>query len=319
MPLTDDSGGLMKIGNLLDQQLSVSHLSRHEMLLFITNGPHGRTIPGTSERQYISNSRSWVPSGLNQAVRNKMQEAVKTVDVVTTEDSMQTFSVFLMEIANQPYSALSIKDTLLARLIHNRAKCVIVLFDYRFAKSNELLTHMETVATVVESGHLDKLHLFVSFDEEAGSEEKVKEALGHFDDALHAAFHGREYENELFSLKFQPLKVPSDARLVAHLLGGNEKLVASFLSEIRKHTFDFDNMFQDTDDISESDRGVETLRVILDDVRHRKLNSSVEKLERDVDLLYSVSSRHMREDRSKEITNIIASCHGEDRFLQPPW
>ncbi|GFE54065.1 pre translocase subunit, putative [Babesia ovis] len=353
LPVTNESEGLLRIGNLLDQQLSVGHLSRHEMILFVTNGPHGRNIidylyrervfapyrggdvkttglyyvcprrPGSSEQQYITNSRSWVPTGLSQADRHKITEAVKTIDVVTTEESMQTFSVFLMEIANQRYSSLGIKDTLLECLIQNRATRVVVLLDYRVAKSQDLMAHMETVLAVVESGHMDKIDLLISFDEDVGSDDKIEEIVADINEAFKMAYRGREYENELLSHSFIPFKVPTDASLVAHLLGGNEQVLAPFLKEIRNKTFQFD-----TTDGSEptesgthrhmavSNIGVEALQSTLQKIKHDILTTAVDKLERDIDNLYEVSTRHLREDRNKEITNLIVSCHALLRHMQ---
>ncbi|GIX63040.1 septation ring formation regulator EzrA [Babesia caballi] len=373
-------------GGLIDQQLSVRHLSRHELLLLITDGPHGRNLyvhpafarfnrdhridylyrervftsgratesktPGlyyvyprrdnAACQHYIANSRSWSPSGLSHSVRDKLLESVVTLDVVTLENMMKTTAVFLMEILNQSGSTLAFNNTVIDSLVQNRAARVVVILDHRSARSNNLMAYMESVVTVIESGHGGKMSLFVHFDDDTIGEGRVNETLGHFDEVLRTALNGRVPETELYKHSFMPISVPNDVRLVAHLLGTSRQELEPFFASIRSPNFKFDQVIADhtggavpedkslngysglesgghvsADDghaeaspVDDMDLGVNTLRSLVQKVALDKVSASISQLERDVDHLYSVSNKHVREDRSKEITNIIASLQG---------
>eukprot|EP00371_Babesia_bovis_P002153 XP_001610800.1 hypothetical protein [Babesia bovis T2Bo] len=287
---TGNTEGLLINGNLLDQQLSLEHLSKHEMILIISNGSHGRNVVGTSEQQFTEQCKSWIPTGLSQSDRVKLHDAVKTIDVVTTEELMQTFAIFLMEIGSFQPSLNSVKDTFLEALVQNRATKVIVLFDYRFAKSNDLRKHMETVVNLVESGHVDNIDLYLSYDDSRVNEAKLSEALVEINNSFKIAFHGSEYEKELSTYIFKPFKVPSNGELISHLLGGDDFNVANFVNETLKNGSMFEYQCENAKNI-EMEHGIHMLQTTMESAKQDKLQLCIEKLERDIDLLHDVSTK----------------------------
>ncbi|GBE60524.1 ABC transporter ATPase [Babesia ovata] len=379
IPSESDPSGLMSIGNLLDEQLSVGHLARNDLVLVIADGPHGRNLieylyrervfsaertmegkatgvfyvyphrEGSVEQHYIAHSRSWLPSGLHPSVRNKLLESVKTLDVVTMEDFMKNTSMLLMELTSQPFSSTELYSTLIESVVQDRAARVLLILDYRSARSDNLMDLMNSVIAVIESGQMNKLHLFVHFCEDMLGDDKVRDILRQFDDALRAAFKGRPYEHELHQLSFNPVSVPTEVRLTAHLLGASRRKLASFLTRIRSPNFTFDSPRGDADsscdtglgssaqtavapmsdsfeahtqsdhEVDEADNSMNNLREIMHKVAVDKVNISLDKLERDVCafcLATIIFERHVREDRSKELTNIIASFQGRFQHVQ---
>ncbi|EDO07232.2 putative integral membrane protein [Babesia bovis T2Bo] len=342
---TGNTEGLLINGNLLDQQLSLEHLSKHEMILIISNGSHGRNVinylyrervfapsdgayskysglyyicprrVGTSEQQFTEQCKSWIPTGLSQSDRVKLHDAVKTIDVVTTEELMQTFAIFLMEIGSFQPSLNSVKDTFLEALVQNRATKVIVLFDYRFAKSNDLRKHMETVVNLVESGHVDNIDLYLSYDDSRVNEAKLSEALVEINNSFKIAFHGSEYEKELSTYIFKPFKVPSNGELISHLLGGDDFNVANFVNETLKNGSMFEYQCENAKNI-EMEHGIHMLQTTMESAKQDKLQLCIEKLERDIDLLHDVSTKHVRLYRNQSITYFITSIHSLLRYMQ---
>ncbi|CDR94313.1 hypothetical protein, conserved [Babesia bigemina] len=351
LPSESDPNGLVSIGHLLDEQLSVGHLARNDLVLLIADSAHGRNLieylyrervfsadravesratglfyvyphrEGAAEQHHIAHARSWLPSGLHPTVRNKLLESVKTLDVVTMEDFMKNTSMLLMELSNKPCGDTELYNTLIESVVQDRASRVLLILDSRSARSDNFMALMNSVVTVIESGQMNKLHLFVHFCESMIGDDKVADTLRQLDDALRAAFKGRPYEHEMHKLSFNPVSVPTDVRLKAHLLGASRKKLASFLTRIRSPHFTFDSIRGDADSACESgsqantqaapapmsgsfephsesdheeddaDHSMNSLREIMQKVTTDKISASLDKLERDVARLYAISSR----------------------------
>ncbi|KAK1935874.1 hypothetical protein X943_000116 [Babesia divergens] len=331
LPVEKDADSLMNISTLFDQQLTVSHLARHEFLLIITDGTHGRNLveylyrervfsperrggqkasgfyyiyprrPHASHTANIANPRSWLPGGIPQATRNKLLESVVTLEVVTEENVMTATSIFLIELSNTSPNSVALANTLIDAILRNRATCVFLIFDHQNAKSKDLVTYMGTTASVLESGNPQNAHMFINFDDTSRVGKYTAEICNAFDSALQEAGQDRSYEVTALKQIFRAISIPKDDALLEYLLGASPNQLKPLISNLRNHNFKFDELntvgmgHASDDDKKDSNNdvnnGMDSIMELLKTMAFNKVKHSIDKLERDIEHLHNISNR----------------------------
>ncbi|EKX74036.1 hypothetical protein BEWA_040740 [Theileria equi strain WA] len=154
LPQESDMCSLIHIGNLTNHDISVNHLSRHELLLLISDGSHGKDLVEYLYRERVfpdeyrnegSNSgyakyyfvypckysetsvhnSSWLTKNLNRHSQDKIAESITYIPVVTDEKYLKMVSVFLLELSDTNSSSLSSTNAFIDTLVQNKASKVI--------------------------------------------------------------------------------------------------------------------------------------------------------------------------------------------------
>lgn len=348
IPADTDPNSLMRIGNLFEQQLSVSHLAKNDLVLIITDGVHGRNLvdflyrervfaTDTSENatkpgfyyiyprrtiarcvQHIANHHSWLPGGLPQATKKRLLETVVTLDVVTDVNFMKTTAVFLIELCNSSSSYMGLANTLIDAMVQKKVTCILSVFDNQLARSKDLPIYLGSIVSVIESGREENLHVFINFGDEELERGHAADIQRDFEAVLRDAIKDSVCDVDYASYAIQPISIPKGTKLMTHLLGVSEKQLRHLIVNMRNPDFRFQHAKDGEDGSDElpADYEMDSIVDILQKLIRHKVQFSIDRLEADIEHLYRISNRIVREDRAREITNYIASFQTQIQVVQ---
>ncbi|UKJ88274.1 hypothetical protein MACJ_000718 [Theileria orientalis] len=253
-----NTDNLIQIGTTLDYELSTNHLSRHDILLIISSGYNGKELinylykeliftninennnneyyyicPCRSSLEYNKHSLQFLTKNLNNAERDKINDIINTIKVVTEESNMNMISTFLIQISKT--SSLSGTNALIDSIIQNKANRIFIILNSSVIEKDEIMYYEDVIKSIIESGYIRKLKLFVNFkynDHNEHDKERLEESkmnlLNEFNDRLYNMFKNKECFDITKGLKYSCICIPSDVRLIEHLLGVQENKLEGF-------------------------------------------------------------------------------------------
>ncbi|KAK2196819.1 hypothetical protein BdWA1_002068 [Babesia duncani] len=335
-----DENGLSKIATLLDQNLSLNHLTKNDLIFIISDGRHGRHFvdflyrekvfysedidyESSSNYQFIypiqntcrSHEKLWLSKSLNPMVRKRALEVVKTKKVITDSKYMQTSSIFLLELKNTSKNALPLSNALLDTISQKKAKIIFVLLQADSLKSMEINYYMQSILSIVEGGQLRRLHLFVQFTEEDMKMVNVEETLNNFNSLLRDVLNERGCIDISKKLSFHKINVPHGIKLIEHLLGVEVDTLNDFYQNLKGYDINYiffyfsislPKDFNHPNLKENGNSGMNKAIQLLKEMNQDKVSESISRLSNDIDHLLTRAKGNVMEYRKKELKNSLA-------------
>ncbi|BAM39387.1 conserved hypothetical protein [Theileria orientalis strain Shintoku] len=301
--------------SLLDDVRPINYMYKELIFTNINennNNEYYYICPCRSSLEYNQHNLQFLTKNLNNAERDKINDRIKIIKVVTEESSMNMISTFLVQISKT--SSLSGTNALIDSIVQNKANRIFIILNSEVIESDEILYYEDVIKSITESGYVRKLKLFVNFkyngqhqhDKEELEESKMK-LLDEVNDRLYNLFKNKECFDIVKGLKYSSICIPSDVRLIEHLLGVQENKLEKFsnyLTHLNGSIEDVVNTENATvtdgrlhgstnviGNCGKKDEGIAQMNEILNNINSLKINYSINRLENDLKSLTNINNR----------------------------